>query len=326
MTSIGSLAEDAAEKRRRRSRAGRFAGDSEAAEPADCTLLRLRGVGTCQSLEKPYLRLTAPPHASTVRPPAVLLQSLALVKRRWKAAPDYEWACEQLKSIRQDLTVQHVRTPLATDTYETHGRVALESGDLAEFQSCAGVLKELHATTGSGSPAEFAAYRLLLSLSQPGSETFCAELRDMEASCRRHEFVRHAVAVSAALRSGNAAAFMRLYRDAPRMAPYLMDGLVSRMRSVALSAALVAYRPGIDAAWLQNLLLFDDAEQLRDWAEGAGAVMISDGGALLCAPARAATASPAPSPASAARRAPPPAAAEVPSGGHRKKKRRSGTT
>ena len=215
MTSIGSLTEDAAEKRRRRSRAGRFANDSEAAEPADCTLLRLRGLGTCQNLEKPYLRLTAPPHASTVRPPAVLARSLALVKARWKAAPNYLWACEQLKSIRQDLTVQHVLSPLAVDVYETHGRVALESGDLAEFQSCAGVLKELHASTGSGSPAEFAAYRLLHSLSQPGCETFAAELRDVDAACRRHEFVRHAVAASAALRSGNAAAFFRLYRQSP---------------------------------------------------------------------------------------------------------------
>jgi hypothetical protein len=125
--------------------------------------------GTCQTLEKGYLRLTAPPKAELVRPEPVLQKHLHNLKKLWaKKKRDYAWMCSQLKALRQDLTVQRINNPLTVDVYETHARIALEESDLNEYNQCQTQLKELYAKLQKeGDPkglknlCEFLAYRLI---------------------------------------------------------------------------------------------------------------------------------------------------------------------
>ncbi|PRW59764.1 Leukocyte receptor cluster member 8 isoform A [Chlorella sorokiniana] len=189
--SLASLPVDKAELARRAERRARFQEEQAAAAAAagvkmkEKTLVELRseqGVarGQNQSLEKEYLRLTSLPSAADVRPPEVLAQALELVKRRWTEGCEYtgpRGACDQLKSIRQDLTVQHIRNRFTVQVYETHARIAIEVGDWAEFRQCHSVLQQLYGEGAPGEQHEFTAYGLLLAAAT-GRSVLAHELSD----------------------------------------------------------------------------------------------------------------------------------------------------
>ncbi len=106
------------------------------------------------------------PDPSNVRPPDVLERALLHLQKRWKQRKDYLWVCEQFKSIRQDLTVQRIKTELTARVYEAHADIALEASDSLEFHQCQSQLSILHAEgLGSTRLLEFTAYRLLYYIS-----------------------------------------------------------------------------------------------------------------------------------------------------------------
>ncbi|KAJ0393201.1 hypothetical protein P43SY_008624 [Pythium insidiosum] len=227
--------------------------------------------GTSQVVEKEYLRLTSAPHPSTVRPEPVLHQALEMVKSKWKkGACDYVYACSQLKSIRQDCTVQRIKNEFTVRVYETHARVALESGDINEFNQCQTQLHELYEKSIPGKAIEFLSYRILYCIyvtlqakkidSNAGQLGMYSVLANVTSAVRENDSIRHALDVREAVASNNYHRFFQLYMDAPNMAGYLMDSMVPTIRLRALRAICKAYRPNVPIDFIRQELRLEGKE------------------------------------------------------------------
>ena len=193
-------------------------------------------VGRCQDLEKKYFRLTSAPNPDTVRPLPVLQNTLDLLKKKWKKDNNYGYICDQFKSLRQDLTVQHIRNEFTVNVYEIHARIALEKGDLGEYNQCQTQLRALYTRQLGGHPTEFKAYRVLYFIHTRNWTAMNDALADLSAADKQDPAVKHALDVRSALALGNYHRFFQLYLDTPNMGAYLMDMFVDRERLSALTA------------------------------------------------------------------------------------------
>jgi hypothetical protein len=192
-------------------------------------------VGICQVLEKQYFRLTAPPIPSQVRPESILRQTLELLKKKWKKEGNYSYICDQFKSMRQDLTVQRIKNEFTVTVYEIHARIALEKGDLGEYNQCQTQLRALYAQKLGGNPVEFKAYRILYFIHTSNRTALNDVLADLTTAEKEEQAIKHALNVRSSLALGNYHRFFRLYLDTPNMGAYLMDMFVIRERLAALS-------------------------------------------------------------------------------------------
>ncbi|KAL9226999.1 hypothetical protein vseg_002748 [Gypsophila vaccaria] len=261
-------------------------GGSRAVEDIDWDSLTVKG--TCQDIEKRYLRLTSAPDPSTVRPEDVLEKALVMVQTSEK---NYLYKCDQLKSIRQDLTVQRIRNELTVKVYETHARLSLEYGDLPEFNQCLSQLKSLYGEGIGGCHMEFSAYHLLsVILHSNNRRELISSMSRLSVEARNHEAVKHALSVRASVTSGNYVMFFRLYKTAPNLNTCLMDLCVEKMRFEAVQCMSRAYRPSIPVSFIAQVLGFssapedgvtdekdiDGCDECTEWLKAHGACLVPD--------------------------------------------------
>ncbi|VAH65708.1 unnamed protein product [Triticum turgidum subsp. durum] len=259
-------------------------GASLAVEDIDWDALTIKG--TCQEIEKRYLRLTSAPDPATVRPEDVLEKALHMVETSEK---NYLYKCDQLKSIRQDLTVQRIQNELTVKVYETHARLALQAGDLSEYNQCQSQLTRLYGEGIAGCHLEFSAYNLLcVMLHSNNKRDLLSSMASLSKEARLDETVKHALAVHSAVSSGNYVMFFKLYKKAPGLNSCLMDLYVERMRFEAIKCMSKSYRPTVPVRYVTRVLGFtrvdvlceanvaDGLEECEEWLKAHGAVLAVD--------------------------------------------------
>jgi len=150
--------DDFASNERKRQRAERFQATnfSSSAQPVPKTEQNDGPiVGLNTNLEKSYLRLTSEPDPWKVRPQHVLEKSVDYVLRKYESLQGKEafnYLNDQFKSIRQDLTVQHIKNDFTISVYEKNAQLSLKHNDLGEFNQCLGQLKFLYSYKRLSSP------------------------------------------------------------------------------------------------------------------------------------------------------------------------------
>ncbi|KAL6886212.1 SAC3/GANP/Nin1/mts3/eIF-3 p25 family domain-containing protein [Trichoderma longibrachiatum] len=234
-------------------------------------------VGTSEVLEKKYLRLTAPPVPSNVRPERVLRQTLELLKKKWRKEGNYSYICDQFKSMRQDLTVQRIKNDFTVSVYEIHARIALEKGDIGEYNQCQTQLRSLYAMGLKGNPIEFKAYRILYFIHTANRTGLNDTLADLTAAEKEERPIKHALNVRSALALGNYHKFFQLYLDTPNMGAYLMDMFVARERLAALCNICKGYKPDVKLRFITEELGFEsDADAAQFIIDYQGQHLLED--------------------------------------------------
>jgi len=266
---------------------GMIGGSNVALDENDFERMTVKG--TCTTLEKEYLRLTAPPRPELVRPENILKKHLKKLKRYYakRDRKEYLWFCSQLKAIRQDCTVQRIQNEFAVDVYETHARIALQEGDLNEYNQCQTQLQDLYRDNASvPNHEEFIAYKLLyyvfLSCNDQydgGSSDMLKIMLSLNAEKRNHPAIEHALKIRECMAHGNYLLFFRLHKSAPNLGDQLTSRIVPTMRLRGLRRMAKAYRPTLDVQVCSERLGFDSLEEGRDWLVRCGCVL--DGTKIL---------------------------------------------
>ena len=215
-------------------------------------------VGLNMSIEKGYLRLTGPPNPLNCRPLPILKKALEMVKRKWKQFKDYTYLCDQLKSIRQDLSVQNIRNEFTISVYEYHGKIALEKMDIGEFNQCQTQLWELYhngtTLTLDNCLNEFTAYRILYFIFTKRNSELILLFKALTKEQTVIHCIKHACEVRKAVDMNDCYEVLKLHRKCPNIGKNLMGLFIERVRTESLRAITRAFRKEITMDFIATML------------------------------------------------------------------------
>jgi len=210
---------------------------------------------------------------------------VVMVQQRFESFGDersqeqYIFLWEQMKSIRQDLTVQRIRNGFTVEVYEMHARICLEFDDQTELKACQVQLTQLY-EEGLGTAEgqrEFTAYNLLYNVGQLAHNVVADVMLSLTADDRADTFIGHALHVRAASAMGNYNAFFRLYDAAPGHSQYVMDTFADRERLDAVRRLIKVYQPSLPLDFAAAQIGFDDCAEAAFFLTDHGVALSGEG-------------------------------------------------
>ncbi|ELP87324.1 leukocyte receptor cluster member, putative [Entamoeba invadens IP1] len=245
-------------------------------------------VGTSQALEKHYFRVKGIPKSSEVRPEVVLKQAFKFVMDNFKKTNDYDYICDQLKGIRQDLTLQHIEDEFSVQVYELHAHLSLENQDISEFIQCASALKNLYHTMKRPIDDEkvilYSASMILCNMDgkNVSPAAHYTLIRDIPDSILTHPTIQLALNIKKAFVVGDYFTFFNLYTTAITQFKLILVLAIDKVRINTAYTLFYAVRPTIDVEHFKKYLFFKDDEDYTQFIT-KHPIVFDDKGSIVCA-------------------------------------------
>lgn len=218
-------------------------------------------IGVMEEEEKDFLRLTVAPEPEDVRPERVLHRSYARVMEHWEQQRDYVYACNQFKSMRQDLTIQHIKNAFALKVYETHARISVEVGDLSEYNQCQTQIMQMYDMDASlkANYIEFLCYRILYFLCTQNATEWNKLLMIIDNTTKAQEHVAYCFRLRKAIELNDYYSFFKILErtEPPFLCSHILKKVFPFVRNMGLKTILAAYKPTkVDVSFIQRSLGF----------------------------------------------------------------------
>ncbi|GAV56201.1 hypothetical protein ZYGR_0BA01070 [Zygosaccharomyces rouxii] len=234
-----------------------------------------RIVGKCQNLEKPYLRLTSEPNPEVVRPLSVLKKTYNMLMKKYEGQEaSYQYLCDQFKSMRQDLRVQILENQFTVKVYQSHARIALENGDIGEFNQCQSRLITLFELPNIKHSCleEFTSYRVLyyiLTEDHGAITSLRLKLMTENFSVLKHPLVQKAFQLAKSQLVGDYHNFMRIHSSMEGLGKKLVDMFIGKEKLKSLLIICRSYNQ-IPLEFLQKEFQFQDVESIIGFLSDRG--------------------------------------------------------
>ena len=173
------------------------------------------------------------------------------------------------------MTIQRIENDLTLSVYETHARIALENGDISEFNQCQSRLKSLYEEGIEGDSMEFTAYRILYNIKNIDKD--CSPMVDSLQSLTENEMndpaIKHAMQIRKCIAMKNYHQFFLLYKKAPKWGIYIINQYVTPQRLLGLKTMCKIFRPSVSLDYVKKELDFPTMQNCISFIKERGGLV-----------------------------------------------------